>query len=180
MRLRSLENCQLSIASYPKFNYDASGGGGKGIMNPPNEKGLCKISFNPETFSIPPLNYKTTKWLGINLPPGIAITIVNEELKGYIHTPSKEISLSFRARFRFSICRYIKAPDLIVETCLNSKEVEINRKKIRGSALQKDGKTTLVGIAFIGLTGNIFLDTFLSLPNKALAILNCQVTELEY
>jgi len=67
-----------------------------------------------------------------------------------------------------------------VETCLNSKEVLIKETKIKGSSIQKDGKTTLVGISSIKLTGNTIFDRLLSLPTTALAILKCQVTELDY
>ena len=32
MQLKSLEGCQLAIGSYPPFDYDAQGGGGKGTV----------------------------------------------------------------------------------------------------------------------------------------------------
>ena len=64
MHLKSLERCRLAIGSYPPFDYDARGGGGKGILIPNNiEKNILHIRFPTETFSIPPLNWKTTKFL---------------------------------------------------------------------------------------------------------------------
>ena len=180
MQLKSLENCELSISFYPKFKYDASGGGGEGILSPPNDNGICPILFDINEFSIPPINRRTTKFLGIKLPPGLEITIKNQSLKGYLDIKTGDLSLDFIAKFKLSILKYIKAPDLIVETCLNSKEVLIQESKIKGTSIQKDGKTTLVGISTIKLTGNTILDRFLSLPTTALAILKCQVKELEY
>ena len=34
MQLKSLDGCRLKIGSYPRFSYNASGGGGKGTLNP--------------------------------------------------------------------------------------------------------------------------------------------------
>ena len=46
---------------------------------------------------------------------------------------------------------------------------------LSGINLQKNGQTKLVGISTIPITGNKILDTFLGLPNEALAELQCEI-----
>ena len=46
---------------------------------------------------------------------------------------------------------------------------------INGLALQKNGRAKLVGVSIIPPTGNKILDTFLGLPNEALAELQCEI-----
>ena len=73
MQLRSLKRCRLAIGSYPHFEYDARGGGGLGTLLPSQEDNIVHLIFSPEKFSIPPLTWKTTKFLFLPLPPGFKI-----------------------------------------------------------------------------------------------------------
>ncbi len=179
IELKSLANCELSISTYPKFKYNATGGGGKGILKETDKEGYFQIIFQQNKFNIPPINSETTKFLGVSLPPGIEIKIATQELAGYINLNTGELTLNFLAKFKFSILKLIKAPDLIVETCLNNKGIENNNIKVIGSPINKDGRTRLVGNANVDRTGNIFLDKFLLLPNIALAILECKIIYIE-
>ena len=63
MQMKSLNGCRLKIGSYPSFNYNASGGGGKATLLPSKKSNLLQVSFSSKTFSIPPLTSKTTKFL---------------------------------------------------------------------------------------------------------------------
>ncbi len=173
MRLRSLEGCHLAIGAYPRFKYDARGGGGEAISNEIIQDGLRSFSFDPNNFNIPPLNWRTTKFLGFPLPPGLEIKIKTEKLEGLANPSNGEVSLEFEARFQFSIWSLIKAPELIVNTSLTSGIVKSQRHLVEGKKLDAYGKTKLVGIAMVPKSGNIFLDAFLKLPNEALAVLNC-------
>ena len=175
MQMKSLKGCRLKIGSYPSFTYNASGGGGKAILLPSKKNNLLQVSFSSKTFSIPPLNSRTTKFLSLPLPPGLKIEIAMDQLAGTIDKKSGEVLLRFESKFLFSL-RYIsKFPELIVKTFLTTGKVNGTSHQGEGQVIQNDGKTKLVGISIIPKTGNKFLDTFLCLPNEALAELKCEI-----
>ena len=175
MQLKSLEDCQLKIGSYPPFSYNASGGGGKGTLLPNQENNILYLNFSSKTFSIPPLTSKNTKFLSLPLPPGLKIEMSMDKLEGTINKSSGEILFKFESRFVFSIAGLIKFPDLLVKTLLETGQVTGQLHQGNGLALQKNGRVTLVGVSIIPPTGNKILDTFLGLPNEALAELQCEI-----
>tara|TARA_B100000965_G_scaffold399392_1_gene419269 strand:+ start:945 stop:1475 length:531 start_codon:yes stop_codon:yes gene_type:complete len=175
MQLKSLDGCQLKIGSYPPFTYNAYGGGGKGKLLPSKKLNTLYLSFSSKTFSIPPLTYKTTKFLSLPLPRGLKIDISMNKLEGSIDKNSGEILFKFESKFLFSIGDMIKFPALFVKTSLQTGKVQGKLQEGQGLALQGNGRTKLVGIAKIPKTGNIILDTFLDLPNEALAELQCEI-----
>ena len=175
MQLKSLKDCRLKIGSYPPFSYNASGGGGKGTLLPTQENNIHYLSFSSKTFSIPPLTSKTTKFLSLPLPPGLKIEMYMDKLEGTIDKSSGDILLKFESRFVLSIGSVIKFPDLLVKTLLETGKVESKLHQSNGLALQKNGKAKLVGVSIIPPTGNKLLDTFLGLPNEALAELKCEI-----
>ena len=175
MQLRSLDGCRLKIGRYPAFSYNANGGGGKGELLPSQETNLVNVRFSSKTFSIPPLNSKTTKFLSLPLPPGLKIEISMERLEGTIDKNSGEVLFKFESKFLFSIGTIIKFPELTVKTLLKTGQIKGNLHEGEGLILNENGKTNLVGIAIIPITGNKILDTFLDLPNEALAELRCEL-----
>ena len=175
MQLKSLEGCRLKIGSYPSFNYNASGGGGKATLLPSHNKNLLHISFSSKTFSIPPLTSKTTRFLSYPLPPGFKIEMSMDQLEGTIDKNSGKVLLEFQSKFIFSIGGILKFPELIVNTLLKTGKVKGNLHEAEGLPLQNNGTTKLVGISIIPKTGNKILDTFLGLPNEALAELRCEI-----
>jgi len=175
MQLKSLQGCRLKIGSYPPFLYNASGGGGKGTLRPSNKDNVLDLSFSSETFSIPPLTSRTTKFLSVPLPPGLKIDMSMDKLEGTIDENSGEIFLKFESRFVLSIAGIIKFPELFVKTLLQTGKVKGKSHECKGLARQKNGKTKLVGISIIPITGNKILDTFLGLPNEAQAELQCEI-----
>ena len=175
MQLKSLEGCRLKIGSYPSFSYNASGGGGKGKLQPESRHNIFYVNFSSQTFSIPPLTSKTTKFLYLPLPPGIKIEISMNKLEGTIDKGSGKILFKFESKFEFSIGNIIKFPYLLVKTSLTTGGVKGKLHEGKGIALQKDGKTKLVGISTIPKTGSKLLDSFLALPNEALAELKCEI-----
>ncbi len=176
MQLKSLEGCRLKIGSYPPFTYNASGGGGKGTLDAGQQDHILYVRFSSETFSIPPLTSQTTKFLSLPLPPGLKIEMSLEKLEGTINKNSGEILLIFESKFVLSIGTIIKFPDLLIKTILTTGEVTGKLQTCKGMVLQKNGTTKLVGISKIPLTGNNILDSFLNLPNEALAELQCEIT----
>tara|TARA_B100000579_G_scaffold130981_1_gene105690 strand:+ start:1597 stop:2127 length:531 start_codon:yes stop_codon:yes gene_type:complete len=175
MQLKSLKDCRLKIGSYPYFKYNACGGGGKATLLPSKKNNVLYLKFSSKTFSIPPLTSKTTRFLSLPLPPGLKIEMSMDTLEGTIDTSSGEVLLKFESKFVFSIGGMIKFPDLLVKTLLGTSNVKGKLLEGKGLALQKNGKTKLVGISKIPPTGNKILDTFLGLPNEALAELQCEI-----
>ena len=98
-----------------------------------------------------------------------------EKLEGTIDKNSGEVLLNFESRFVFSIGGMIQFPDLLVESLLQTGKVKGKLHEGKGLILQKNGRTRLVGISTVAPTGNKFLDTFLCLPNEALAELQCEI-----
>jgi hypothetical protein len=216
LQLSTESGCGLAIAGYPRFRYDARGGGGPAEEGEPEpqpdpqpaaqpaitpdgqlgERGSGEggqdrerqpgrdrggedwrpLSFAPEQLMIPTLNWRTTRLLGLPLPPGIAIAIVPERLQGHWQPDTGAVELAFRARFRFSLAGLYRAPDLLVATQLSSGEVVGRRHRASGSRLDGDGRGVLVGVARVEPSGDPLLDRFLGLPDEALAVLRCRLS----
>ena len=175
MKMKSLEGCRLSIGAYPPFTYNAYGGGGKATVIPSQKNNLLHVSFSSETFSIPPLTSRTTKFLSLPFPPGLKIEMSMDKLEGTIDKKSGEILLKFESKFIFSIGAKLKFPELIVNSLLKTGKVKGKLHESEGHVIENNGKTKLVGISTIPPTGNKILDAFLGLPNEALAELKCQI-----
>ena len=175
MQLNSLEGCRLRIGNFPPFSYNANGGGGQAKLIPNKNKNLLHISFSSKTFSIPPLTSKTTRFLYFPFPPGFKIEMSMDQLEGTIDKSSGEVLLKLESKFLFSIGSWLKFPNLIVKTLLKTGKVKSKSNEVEGLLLQKNGTTKLVGISTIPKTGNKILDTFLCLPNEALAELRCEI-----
>ena len=175
MQLKSQQGCRLAIGAYPTFSYDARGGGGNGYLGPSSHEGVQSLCFDPNTLNIPALNWRTTKLLGLPLPPGLEITIDSQKLEGTLAPASGSISLEFKAHFRFRVGSLLTAPPLIIDTCLSSGTVQSQRHYEKGQALRADGSAVLVGLATVKPSGATWLDHFLGLPNEALAVLRCEL-----
>ncbi len=173
--LQSLDNCRLAIGSYPHFYYDATNGGGSASLFKTKEESLLGLRFNPNTFSIPPITWRSTRILGFPIIPGLQINMLMNELQGTINRENGEILLAFKARFVFTAFSIFKFPELIVETTLGSRKLTSKLYNVEGKPIQKNGNARLVGVATIPKTGNLLLDLFLGLPNEALAILQCRI-----
>ena len=173
--MKSLNGCRLTIGSYPPFIYNACGGGGKATLFPSKNNNLINVSFSSKTFLIPPLTSRTTKFLSLPLPPGLKIEMSMDRLAGTIDKNSGEVLLKLESQFLFSIGTIIEFPELIVNALLKTGKVKSQFHEEEGQVLQSNGKTKLVGISIIPKTGNKILDTFLGLPNEALAELQCEI-----
>jgi len=179
LSLQTLAGCGLAIGAYPRFRYDALGGGGLGVLTAADPAGTdtCNsiLRFDPAGLSIPPLDWRTTRFLGLPLPPGLGITIHPERLEGPIDGATGAMALRFEARFRFAIGGLYRAPDLIVATTLSTGPVQGRRHRASGQPLDGEGRALLVGVAPIAPSGDAWLDRFLGLPDEALALLRCRL-----
>lgn len=176
LRLETLEACRLVIGRYPGFLYDGRGGGGLGCT----DQNSGALLFPPGQLTIPPLNSSTTRFLGLPLPPGVAIAIEAQELQGCWDPTQGDVRLAFRARFRFRIAvgsaTLYRAPDLLIACQLSSGEAIGRRHRACGSTLNAAGEGQLVGVAQVAPSGDALLDRFLGLPDEALAVLRCRIS----
>ena len=175
MKLRSSKGCSLKIGAYPRFSYDARGGGGQAFLTETNEKNTKYIRFSPKEFKIPSLNSKTTKFLTLPLTPGLVIHISMNKLEGKINQETGEIALNFEAKFTLEVCSIYKLPELIIKSLLNTGTVRMHNKKLEGLPLQENGTTTLVGVGRIEKTNSFLLNKLLFLPAEAFAVLKCEL-----
>ncbi len=172
-----MRGCRLVISAYPQFSYNASGGGGVGKLMAADPEGNQKLWFETKTLSIPPLSWQTTRILGLPLPPGLQIKIIPQSLQGHLNHRTAEVVLHLDALFRFSVGRWLQAPDLRVKTRLSTGFLQSQRHRVEGVPLRADGGACLVGVAMVQPTGARWLDQFLGLPDEALAVLECSFTD---
>ena len=69
----------------------------------------------------------------------------------------------------------LKFHELTIKTFLKTEKVKSKLHKVQGLILHHDGITKLVDIYLVQKTGNKIPDTFLGLPNEALAELKCEI-----
>jgi hypothetical protein len=175
LQLTTLAGCGLAIGGYPRFGYNASGGGGTGRLEPPDDAGRQALGFDPQQLQIPPLDGRSTRLLGLPLPPGLSIAIVPEQLAGHWQPASGQLQLRFRARFRFRLGGLYQAPDLRIDTELSTEPLQSRRHRVAGRRLDGQGEALLVGVALVPPSGDPWLDRFLGLPDEALALLRCRL-----
>lgn len=181
-RLTTLAGCELVIGRYPRFRYNALGGSAVGEMQSTGP-GAISLTFAAECTAIPALNARTTRFLGLPLPPGLSVAIHPIHLNGTVQPATGQLELQFCAQFRFQAgfgptLRYC-APDLLVNTVLTTETIRSQRHQRRGRRLESCNSGMLVGTAVIEPTGEAWLDRFLGLPDEALAVLECQLTLAE-
>ncbi|MEX0587873.1 MAG: hypothetical protein WD136_01320 [Cyanobium sp.] len=176
--LSTAAGCGLAIGIYPRFSYDARGGGGIGQLGAVNANGRQELDFPAASLVIPPLNWRTTRVLGLPLPPGLSIDIGANQLAGSFEPATGHLQLRFLARFCFRLGGLYRAPDLLVDTVLNSDSATGQRHQASGQPLDAGGQALLVGVATVPPSGDGWLDRFLGLPDEALAMLRCTFTPL--
>ena len=72
--MRTLKDSELIISFFPKFTYDARGGGGLSDA-PITPDGRTAVKFDLQTLNIPDVSYKTASFLGVPMLPGVKIAI---------------------------------------------------------------------------------------------------------
>jgi hypothetical protein len=175
VELRTQAGCALAIGPWPRFRYDARGGGGRGESGAEACEGWRPLVFEPAALTIPPLDARSGRILGLPLPPGLEIAIKPLELAGRWNPGAGLVDLAFDARFRLRVAGRAVAPELRVSTRLGTGEARGQRQRACGRPLDGEGRGVLVGIAQVPPSGAAWLDRFLGLPGEALAVLGCQL-----
>lgn len=181
VRLRTAAGCSLAIGAYPRFQYDASGGGGQGVLDASDTRGRRLLQLPQDQLVIPPLNRRTARWLGLPLPPGLEVRILPEKLEGWLEPANGAVQLHFQAHFVFSAAGIYQAPPLWVDTLLTSGVVPHAAVPARwgqptGQARGEDGTLILVGVAPVAPSGDRWFDRLMGLPTMALAVLRCHLS----
>lgn len=171
--MRALKDSQLAVSVYPTFTYDASGGGGIADTHDLGG-GRLHVKFDAKTLYIPDVYYKTAKFLGAPMVPPFRIKINPVKLEGEINRTTGEAALEFIANFMFTAGPFYKAPPLHVVTNLTTEEVQGSRRNGKGSRLDADGFSRLVGCATVPKTDSWPIDKFLRLPDETFAVMVAQ------
>lgn len=171
--MRSLESSQLAVSVYPTFTYDASGGGGIAQAQDLGG-GRLHVTFDADTLYIPDVNYKTAKFMGAPMVPPFRIKIKPVKLEGEINRSTGEAALEFVADFMFTAGPLYKAPPLHVVTHLTTEEVQGSRRNGKGTRLDPNGFSRLVGCATVPKTDSWPIDKFLMLPDETFAVMVAQ------
>lgn len=175
-RLDTLRDCSLAVSIYPQFAYNASGGGGRGKVVAVDGDVLT-VEFDASSLRIPPIDYRSTKVVGVPIPPPLRIEIIPKELKGTVNVRTGEANLDFDARFQFDAGSLYHAAPLSIVTRLSSEGS--TGRMLRGSGERlggaEGGRVKLAGVASVPKTGDGFLDGFLMLPSEALAVLSAEI-----
>jgi hypothetical protein len=175
-RLHTLAGCTLAIGRYPHFLYDATGGIASGCC-PDGRDG--HIRFPSETITIPPLTSRSTRILGLSLPPGLMIAIEPELLEGEFNSSSGSLTLQFQARFHLQAAGLIRPAPLWIDARLSTAAAALAGHARwgaqGGSPLSPSGAAVLVGVADVAPSGSGWLDRFLGLPEQALARLRLRL-----
>jgi hypothetical protein len=74
VKLITGSSCELAVSFYPLFAYNASSGTGVGPAQLQAD-GTTSIAFDPESIYIPPLDFRSTRVLGLPIPPPLQIAI---------------------------------------------------------------------------------------------------------
>jgi hypothetical protein len=146
-----------------------------GMAGETSADGWQALQFDPAGLTIPALNGRTGRILGLPLPPGLEIAIRPQALAGRWQPETGLVDLAFEARFQLLLAGRTVAQDLQVETRLGTGEASWGRGPVAGRPLDAEGRGVLVGVALVPLTGEGWLDRFLGLPGEALAVLCCQL-----
>jgi hypothetical protein len=174
VELLTLDGCRLAIGRYPAFAYNGEGGRGRSELGQSAAGERQMLQFEPSGLRIPPLDRRSARFLGLPLPPDVAVTIEPLRLEGWLSRSTGVVQLRFQSRFQLRLGPRYRAPDLWIDTQLSTEPVVGRRHRASGQPLAADGTAVLVGVAGVAPSGETWLDRFLGLPDEALAVLRCQ------
>ena len=83
VKLSTRSDCRLNIARYPPFAYDASAGCGSGAVTA-LDGSRAAVTFDVATLTIPDLNWRSARILGLPLPPPLNIAIEPRQLQARV------------------------------------------------------------------------------------------------
>ncbi|GLI61244.1 hypothetical protein VaNZ11_003545 [Volvox africanus] len=172
VRLRTRQDCELAVSFYPRFRYNALGGGGWGTVTDLGD-GKLHLSFDTSVLVIPDMSYRTAMLMGLlPIPPPLNIAIRPVSLEGVLEQRTGEVNLNFESDFYFTAGTIYQPPGLKIRTVLTTETTRGRNLSATGRRLVGNSGV-LVGTATVEKVGDIFMDNFLQLPNDALAVMSC-------
>lgn len=172
VRLKTKNDCELGISFYPRFRYNAVGGGGWGSVTDLGN-GKLQLVFDTTVLVIPDFSFRTASMFGLPVPPPLNIAIKPLRLEGVLDQNTGEVNLNFDADFYFSAGPVYSAPALQVRTVLTTEFTQGARLSANGRRLTSNAGL-LVGTATVARVSDPFMDNFLQLPADALAVMNAE------
>ncbi|GLC34977.1 hypothetical protein PLESTB_001184800 [Pleodorina starrii] len=172
VRLKTRQDCELAVSFYPRFRYNALGGGGWGTVTDLGD-GKLHLSFDTSVLVIPDMSYRTATLMGLlPIPPPLNIAIRPVSLEGILDQTTGEVNLNFESDFYFTAGTIYQPPGLKIRTVLTTESTRGRSLSASGRRLV-DNSGVLVGTATVEAVGDVFMDNFLQLPNDALAVMSC-------
>eukprot|EP01023_Acetabularia_acetabulum_P016133 TRINITY_DN17966_c1_g2_i2.p3 TRINITY_DN17966_c1_g2~~TRINITY_DN17966_c1_g2_i2.p3 ORF type:complete len:210 (+),score=31.33 TRINITY_DN17966_c1_g2_i2:234-863(+) len=180
IKLRTKQNCELAISWFPRFNYNAVGGGCQGLVKMEEQKkDKYTLYFDPTKVCIPNLNWITTRVMGIvPLPPLLFVAIRPQKFQGWWNRENGEAEMNLVAEFDCCIGNFYKSPPLLVDVPLTTQTAQGVIHQGDGRFIQQ-GKGKLAGVTVVPKTGDILVDTVLGLPCEALAFMEIELELLD-
>ncbi|PNH07645.1 hypothetical protein TSOC_005881 [Tetrabaena socialis] len=112
VRLKTRQDCELGVSFYPRFRYNALGGGGWGTVTDIGD-GKLQLVFDASVLVIPDMSYRTAMLLGLlPIPPPLNIAIKPVSLEGILDTVTGEVNLNFESDFLFTAGPIYQPPGL--------------------------------------------------------------------
>ncbi|KAK9807375.1 hypothetical protein WJX73_008921 [Symbiochloris irregularis] len=173
VRMETLSDSALSVAIYPEFKYNASGGGGVADLIPSSNPNRVNVKFDPKAMTIPDVTAATATWLGMPMLPGARIAITPSKFEGFIDKATGQVEMTFVAEFNFNFANNLyKAPPLLVTTNLTTEEINGSIRQGHGQRMNDKGVARLVGVAQVPKTTDTFINKFLMLPTETFAAMS--------
>ncbi len=171
----------LGVAWFPEFQYnttDKSGGWGT-VTDLGDGKGY--VSFLDDSLSVEPLEFIPGIIPWTDAIPGtetIRVEIFPNEMSGEIDFCTGEISMDFDAMFQTRmelIEPFYGMVDEIIVICDLTTGVSTGQShSLEGSLMEDNGRLTLAGVAVVPETGDILVNTLLTLPSDARVMMNAR------
>ncbi|PNW88216.1 hypothetical protein CHLRE_01g019600v5 [Chlamydomonas reinhardtii] len=174
VRLKTRSDCELAVSFYPRFKYNAVGGGGWGTVTDLGD-GKLHLNFDTSVLVIPDMSYRTATLMGLlPMPPPLNIAIKPVSLEGILDQNTGEVNLNFESDFYFTAGPLpYQPPGLKIRTVLTTETTKGAHLTAAGRRMVSNSGV-LVGTATVDRVGDLFLDNFLQLPNDALAVMACE------
>lgn len=161
------------MSFYPRFRYNAVGGGGWGTVTNLGD-GKLHLNFDTSVLIIPDMSYRTATLMGLlPIPPPLNIAIKPRSLEGVLDQVTGEVNLNFESEFYFTAGPIYQPPALKIRTVLTTEGTQGRTLSATGQRLVGNSGV-LVGTATVERTGDGLMDNFLQLPADALAVMSCE------
>ena len=104
------------------------------------------------------------------------IAITPTKLQGYVEQQSGRVQLEFQCTFNLSVLGVYHAPPLEVNTQLTTESMQGRYTSTSGQRMNAAGECVLVGTTGVPKTTDRLLNSFLTLPTEAFALMRAVIS----